>query len=136
MRTGRKPMRLPVHGQWMTLKQVAEAVGASYEAVRIYRSRHRDRDGRPMSLEAIYDRYQAMAAGTVPRHPGMPPRKRLVNGRRMTRAEVADALGVTLVTLDSYMYNHRCGLAEACRGIETRSRRRAERKILGILKGD
>lgn len=134
-RPGPKPMRYPVYGEWLTLGELAARLGVSYEALRQYRSRHRDRDGRPPDLEAVCEHYRAVQAGTIPWTPGRAPGRFRVNGKLMTIAEAAEALGVTRHVLDCHMSRHRCGLARAYRDIETRRTRRAEREILRILKG-
>lgn len=134
-RPGPKPTRYPVYGEWLTLGELAARLGVSYEALRQYRSRHRDRDGRPPDLEAVCEHYRAVQAGTIPRTPGRAPKRHRVNGKLMTIAEAAEALGVTRHVLDCHMSRHRCGLARAYRDIEKLQARRAEREILRILKG-
>lgn len=134
-RPGPKPTRYPVYGEWLTLGELAARLGVSYEALRLYHSRHRDRDGRPPDLEAVCEHYRAVQAGTIPWTPGRAPKRHRVKGRLVTIAEAAEALGVARHVLDCHMSRHRCGLAAAVKGIETRRARRTEREILRILKG-
>ena len=51
----------------------------------------------------------------------------------MTKREVAEALGMPIGTLDSYMHNHRCGLDAAWRYYTRKRERRAEKQILEII---
>lgn len=59
----------------------------------------------------------------------------MVHGEWMTEAEAAEALGMPIGTLDSYMHNHRCGLAAAFRHYSEKRQREAEKKILEIIRG-
>lgn len=134
-RPGPKPTRYPVYGEWLSIGELAARLGVSYEALRLYRSRHRDRDGRPPDLEAVCEHYRAVQAGTIPCRPGRAPKRHRVNGRLMTIAEAAEALGVARHVLACHMSRHRCGLARAYHDIENLQARRAEREILRILQG-
>lgn len=131
----RRATRYPVYGEWLTIREVAERLGITYAAVRQYRRRNPDRDGRPPSMEAVCKHYRAVQAGEIPYTPGRPPKRHRVNSRLMTVDEAARALGVDRRVLDCHISRHRCGVAEAYEAIDARKTRRAELEIMKILKG-
>ena len=128
-------MKLPVHGQMMTISDVARIFGVTYTSVYIYRTTHRGADGLPMPLEAVYDRYAAVKRGDIPRNPGRSPKRHRVAGKRRTANETAAALGISTKLLYAYMSYHKCNMDEAFERIQARHLRRAERQILDILRG-
>lgn len=127
---------LPVHGCWMSIRDVARIFGVTYTSVYKYRRRHTDADGRPMSLEAVYDRYAAVKRGDIPRVPGRKPARHRCAGKLRTVKQAAEALGCSDANLYNLMYYHGCTLDEAWRRVERVRMRRAERRILEIIKGD
>lgn len=130
-----KPVRYPVHGEWLSVREAAERLGVATGTLRAFRNRHRDRDGCPMSLEDVCEHYLAVGAGEIPRWPGRVPKRHRVNGRLMTVGEAAAALGIRRKLLDCHMSRNRCSLAETYRAMDARRTRKAEREIMKILKG-
>jgi transposase-like protein len=126
-------MKLPVHGHMMTVADVARIFGVSRTSVYKFRNRHRDADGRPMPLEAVYDRYAAVRRGDIPRVPGRKPARHRCAGRLRTVKQAAEALGVTEQCLYALRFYHKCTLDEAWRRVERARMRRAERQILDII---
>ena len=124
-----------VHGEWMTEAEAAEALGRSVITVRQWRYKHRRPDGKPALLVEAWDHYRAVNAGLIKLHTGQPTVRHRVEGRRMSRNEVAEALHMPVGTLDSYMHNHRCGLDAAYRHYADKQKRKAEQRILEIIRG-
>ena len=131
-RRGRGPDKHMVHGEWMTEAEAAERLGIKRLTIQKWRSIHRRPDGKPGLLVEAWDYYVDVKAGRIKRWMGRPPVVHHVGGRRMTKREVAEELGMPVGTLDSYMHNHRCGLAAAYKHY---SERQAEKKILEIIRG-
>ena len=122
-----------VHGQWMTEAEAAARLGRSVITVRQWRYKHRREDGKPSLLVEAWDHYADVNAGLIKLHRGRSAKVHRVGGKRMTRNQAAEALGIKVGTLDSYMSIHRCGVAAACAYYERKRRREAEKRILEII---
>ena len=131
----RGPDKHLVHGEWMTEAEAAERLGIKRLTIKKWRSIHRRPDGKPGLLVEAWDYYVDVKAGRIKRWMGRPPVVHRVGGRRMTKREAAEELEMPVGTLDSYMHNHRCGLAAAHRHYSEKRQRQAEKKILEIIRG-
>lgn len=116
--------RYMVDGTWMTIRQAAEALGVSHRAVYEYMYKYQ------CSLS------EAMAAyreGRVVKKGGNRTVYHQVGRGKMTVAEAAARLGVSVNAVRVYMYKHNCSLAATIRHYEQRKKQRAEKEIMGIL---
>ena len=134
-RRGRGPDKHLVHGEWMTEVEAAKRLGRARITIQQWRYRHRHPDGQPALLEEAWDYYVDVRAGRVKRWNGRQTTRHRVDGHMMSRNEAAEALHMPVGTLDSYMHNHRCGLAAAYRHYSEKRQRQAEKKILEIIRG-
>ena len=121
-----------VDGQWKTVREVAESLGVTSSALQNWRFRHKDAQGRQPTLEAAAAAYRA---GQVQNGGHVEKKLYWVHGRRMTMPEAAKRFGVTVHALKYHMYRRGKTLQGAVDRIMALKSRRAERKILKILKG-
>ena len=131
LRGGTRTITYMVDGRWMTLRDVAGMLGVSLHAVRNYRYAHPRRNGQPMLMQEVVERYRN---GEV-RHGGSEPRQHRVGKRLMTTADAANQLGIKQAQIQWYMSTHKASLAQTIRYYERKKQREAEREILRILKG-
>lgn len=117
-----------VDGRWMTVNQAAEMLGRTPVALREYRYRHRDAQGRPATLQDTVDHYRQGV-----RRGGHGPKLHRVGRRTMTTFEVAERYGVSVESVRSCMHYHKCGLAACVNYYEKKKRRKAEKAIMNIL---
>ena len=104
---GMKARKHLVNGQWMTVAQVAEALGECPSTLYSHISAHRQPDGQPCTLQAVWDHYTAVREGRRPRQlPPTPPRYP-VHGQAMTVKEAAEALGENPGTVACWQTRHR-----------------------------
>ena len=96
-RKTRKPERHPVDGVEMTVPEIAEMLGITVAALHTRRSRL---DG--VSYQAIVDMYRANMFGNT--HDRSP--RYMVDGRWMSRKQIAQMLGITPHTLANWLYTH------------------------------
>lgn len=135
-----KPVKYPVHGDWMTIREIAERFGVTPMAIYDYRRRHRAPDGSPLPMQDMYDRYASLprraADGTREKH-------YFCAGRWQTLREAAETLGVKKRDLDNASRLYGCSMEAAYRIVEARLAYRAqidaimaEMQILEILGGE
>lgn len=129
-----------VHGVWMTMEEAARRLGFKRITLEKWRSLHRHADGSRALLEEAWDHYQDVRRGLYNNHPGRPPEKYWVQGKRVTIKKAAEALGVKEGTLWTYKKKHECSLDAACQFYrkrnEMKAKRDAEREILRIINGE
>lgn len=121
--------RYMVDGRWMTIKDVAEMLGVTRQAIYLWRFKRKRPDG---SLPSMAEVVAAYRSGDV-RHHGKQPKQNRVAGKMMTMREAAEMVGVSYAAMQRYTYNHRCSLARAVKYYEAKKRGKAEREILRIL---
>lgn len=121
--------RYMVDGRWMTIKDVAQMLGRSTQAIHLWRFKRKRPDG---SLPSLAETVAAYRSGEV-RHKGKPPTQHRVGGKLMTMCEAAEMVGCSYAAMQQYTYNHRCNLARAVKYYEAKKLRNAEREILRIL---
>lgn len=92
----KKPGRYLVDGKRMTVQEIADMLGVTLYALRCRRSRL----GLP-SYQLLVDMYRENQFGSDkwPRH--------RVDGRWMTRAQIAEMLGIRPHTLTNWLYEHK-----------------------------
>lgn len=118
-----------VDGRWMTIKDVAQMLGRSTQAIYLWRFKRKRPDG---SLPSLAEVVAAYRSGEV-RHYGKKPKQHRVAGKMMTMREAAEMVGVSYAAMQLYVYKHRCSVARAVKYYEAKKKRRAEREILRIL---
>lgn len=118
-----------VDGRWMTIKDVAQMLGRSVNAIRVWRYKRRKPDG---SLPSLAETVAAYRSGEVKRS-GKLPKQHKVAGKMMTMREAAEMAGVSYDAMQLYVYRHRCSLAKAVKHYEAQKEQRAKREILRIL---
>lgn len=112
-----------VDGRWMTNRQAAEMLGITPVALRYWRYRHPDAQGRPATLQAAVDAYrQGVHRG------GGRWKVHRVNGRPMTVAQVAEKYGMNVNSVRMRMSRHNYSLAACVSYYEKKRRRRAEKQ--------
>ena len=117
-----------VDGRWMTNRQAAEMLGITPVALRYWRHRHPDAQGKPATLQAAVDAYrQGVHRG------GGKWKVHKVNGRPMTVAQAAERLGVQVQVIRNMMSRKKWSLATAVRYYEKKKRQKAEKAIMNIL---
>lgn len=92
-----------VDGQWVTVTEMAEALGVKRQA--IYHQIHTRRCGLQAVVNMIRDNQVLNGQASSPRW--------MVDGKWTTINQAAEALGVTHCTVYNYMYNHKLTLQEA-----------------------
>ena len=117
--------RYMVDGRWMTVRDMAGALGMSVAALRSYMHKHKI--GLAEAAEA--HRHGPLHKG------GRESVLHRVGRRQMTVAEAAAQLGVSRNAVRMHMYKHKHSLAATIRWYERRKVRQAEREILKILRG-
>ena len=126
-----------VHGEWMTLKEVCEALGIAKNTLHNWRTRHKRPDGRQALVEEAWDWYKGRASGAIPETRGKKPVRYRYKGRMLSVPEVAERTGIEIHRIYNMMNNHRCGPEAAVERIDELDRRRevnrATRKIMDIL---
>lgn len=137
-RRGRLPERHLVGGRWITAQDVARQFGVTPKAVHLWRHRHPRTDGRPALMEEAVRHFTCRAAGIPDEKEtrGRRPERHLVGGRRVTVREVAEAHRWPVYRLRLALGRYRCTLAEAVERLERLDARRAEKRILDIIRGD
>ena len=135
-RKGPRPLMYAVHGELMTVQQVAQMAGVTPTAVRFYRLSHPNPDGTPCSYEQALDAYlEARAAGkkrTGDRF-GPKPYTFTCKGVEMSIRQAAEMLGVSYTTVYKSVVKHQDDLEAAIRDIEAREEKRAARRIVEII---
>lgn len=121
--------RYMVDGRWMTIKDVAEMLGVTRQAIYLWRFKRKRPDG---SLPSMAEVVAAYRSGEV-RYRGKQPKQHRVGGKLMTLREAAEMVGVSYAAMQRYTYNHRCSLDRAVNYYEAKKRGNAEREILRIL---
>ena len=121
--------RYMVDGRWMTIKDVAQMLGVTRQAIYKWRFNRKQLDG---SLPSMAEVVAAYRSGEV-RHYGKQPKQHRVAGKLMTMREAAEMVGVSYAAMQLYVYKHRCSVARAVKYYEAKKKRRAEREILRIL---
>ena len=116
--------RYMVDGRWLTISQAAKALGVTYRAVYLYLYRHQ------CSLAEAMADYRH---GLVGKTGGNRTVYHRVGRGKMTVAEAAAKLGVSVNAVYLYMNKHQASLAATIRHYEQRKKQRAEKEILGIL---
>ena len=121
--------RYMVDGRWMTIRDVAQMLGRSTQAIYLWRFKRRKPDG---SLPSMAEVVAAYRSGEV-RNRGKLPKQHRVAGKMMTMREAAEMVGVSYDAMQLYTYKHRGSVARAVKYYEAKKKRRAEREILRIL---
>lgn len=121
--------RYMVDGRWMTVKDVAQMLGRSVQAIYLWRFKRKRPDG---SLPSMAETVEAYRSGEV-RKRGKLPKQHRVAGKLMTVREAAEMVGVSYSAMQLYVYKHRCSVAQAVKYYEAKKRRKAEKDILNIL---
>lgn len=117
-----------VDGRWMTNNQAADMLGITPVALRYWRYRHPDAQGKPATLQAAVDAYrQGVHRG------GGRWKQHRVNGRPMTVAQAAEKCGVAVEAIRNRMSRKKCSLAACVNYYEKKKRRKAEKAIMNIL---
>lgn len=123
-----------VHGEWMTEAEAAERLGRARITIQQWRYKHKHADGSAALLEEAWDYYSDVNAGLIRLHNGQPPKHKL-RGRTMPVREAAEMLGIPAGTLYSNMSLYSCELDAAYRYYNEKRQRKAEKKILEIIRG-
>ena len=118
-----RAIRYMVDGKWMTIRQAAEGLGITWNALTQHMYRHK------CTLAEAVNNYRAGAV----RHYGHPPVQHRVGNKTMTTFEAAEKLGVSVNAVRIYMYKHKTSLAATIRHYEKRKMKQAEKAILAIL---
>ena len=121
--------RYMVDGRWMTIKDVAQMLGVTKQAIYLWRFKRKRPDG---SLPSMAEVVAAYRSGEV-KHYEKQPKQHRVAGKLMTMREAGEMVGVNYSAMQLYVYKHRCSVARAVKYYEAKKRRKAEREILGIL---
>ena len=126
-----------VHGEWMTIREAAERLGISKQAIRHWRERHRHPDGSLGLVEEAWDWYTGRASGAIPDSRGREPVRYPYRGELLSVPEVSDRTGIQTNRLYNMMNWHHCDLEAAVKRIDALDRKReinrATRKIMEII---
>ena len=126
-----------VHGEWMTLSEVAARLGISWKTLHNWRFNHRHPDGRMALVEEAWDFYTKRASGEIPDSRGRAPVKHRFRGELLSVPEVSDRTGIQTNRLYNMMNWHHCDLEAAVKRIDALDRKReinrATRKIMEII---
>jgi transposase len=122
--------RYMVGGKWMTIRDAAEMLGVTVNAIRMWMYRHRHMDGSQSTLSEAIAAYRD---GRVTRQRGRVAVQYYVGRKPMTIQDAADMLGVSRNCIQLYMHRHRCSLARAVKFYDAKKRKRAEHEIMKIL---
>lgn len=116
--------RYMVDGKWTTIRQAAEALGVTHQAVANYMYSHKC---------SLVEAVAAYREGRVQHRGRGYPVYHRVGNKTMTVKEAAARFGISENAVRMYMYKHKCSLAKTVKFYEMRQKRRAEQEILGIL---
>ena len=103
-REGKKPKKHLVDGREMTLREIAEMLGISYKAMTSRRNRLRG-----ISMQTMVNMYRANQWGSDKDRAA----RYLIEGRWMTRAQIAGMLGIAPQTLSTWRWQNRVSMEEA-----------------------
>ena len=103
-REGRTPKRHLVDGREMTAREIADMLGISYGALSGRKSRLNG-----ISMQAIVNMYRANQWGTDKDRAA----RYLIEGRWMTRAQIAEMLGIAPQSLSTWRWANRASMMEA-----------------------
>ena len=121
--------RYMVDGRWMTIRDAAQMLGVTMQAIYQWRFKRKRPDG---SLPSLAEAVAAYRSGEV-RNRGKRGKQHRASGKLMTMREAAEMVGVSYAAMQLYTYKHRCSVAKAVKYYETRKQRKAEKDILNIL---
>ena len=115
--------RYMIDGKWITVRQMAERLGITVNALRSYMY------GNHATLAKAAQAYRENAV----KHGGKKYVVHRVNGKAMTTLDVAKNVGISVGAVRSHMHKHRCSLASTVRYYDRKRREKAEKDILSIL---
>jgi len=92
-----KPVQYPVDGGWMTVAQAAEMLGVKRQQIYNQMSIHH------CGLQAVVN----MVRENQVLNGGYSGQRHMIDGRWMTKRQIAEMLGITVGSLKSWIYSHR-----------------------------